>query len=613
MELKLWWLKKGSFAVLDAGCIAVSVGLSYLLTIHANEGQIGNSFVLGFSVLTIVCCLIGFQVFNLYEQVWRYADSRHVLLIASAVTAGCGMSSMISILLWGNEVPWGFMIMTYETVLLSVGGIRMLQRYRQRRTVSHQRVKRHILIIGAGDCGSLVAKKILDNEHSDSLPAAFIDDDPNKWNKKIVGIPVVGGRDSIMQAVQQYQIQDIIIALPSLPRKQIAEFIDCCKTTGCNIYTMPSLDDLMQGKLTVNDIRHVDVEDLLGREPVRLHLQDNCNYIRGRTVLVTGAGGSIGSELCRQIAALSPQLLLLLGHGENSIYAIESELRRLHPGLEIMPIIADIQNKPRLEQLFHEYAPNVVFHAAAHKHVPLMELNPSEAIRNNVHGTRNVAECAHRFGSERFVLISSDKAVHPSSVMGATKRMAEMVIQHLNERSSTNFTSVRFGNVLGSRGSVIPRFKEQIQQGGPITITHPDMTRFFMTIPEAVALVIQAGAYAVGGEVFILDMGKPVKILDLATDLIRLSGFEPYKDIEIEVTGIRPGEKLHEELSTEEEGLRRTEHQRIFVGNPLLIEERAFEHWNKQLNELLLDNPLHLKRFLMETISSSDEGVKMAR
>ena len=389
--------------------------------------------------------------------------------------------------------------------------------------------------------------------------------------------------------------------MPSVSRTEIKHIIELCKQTKAKLKIVPILNDLIIGKVNIQQIRDVQVEDLLGRDPVHTDLQGIANYVEGKTVLVTGAGGSIGSELCRQIAKFKPKQLLLLGHGENSIYTIEMELRQNYPSLRLEPIIADVQDRDRIEQVFEIHRPQVVFHAAAHKHVPLMERNPAEAIKNNVFGTRNVAWAAHLYTAERFVLISTDKAVNPTSVMGTTKRIAEMIIHTINKGSKTKYAAVRFGNVLGSRGSVIPRFKEQIQRGGPVTVTHPEMVRFFMTIPEAVQLVIQAGAYAQGGEVFVLDMGEPVKISDLAKSLIKLSGFEPDDDIKIIYTGMRPGEKLYEELLTSEEGLTSTLHNRIFIGKSEEYELDMLRQRVRQL-EAVVEEPGKVRQALKDLV-----------
>lgn len=387
-----------------------------------------------------------------------------------------------------------------------------------------------------------------------------------------------------------------------MSKTQISDIINICKTTKARLKIIPHIQEYIQGKMAANQMRDVQVEDLLGRDPIQTDLQNIADYVQNKIVLVTGAGGSIGSELCRQVAPFKPARLLLLGHGENSIYGIEMEMRRLFPNLPIETVIADVQDRTRIADVFREFGPQVVFHAAAHKHVPLMERNPSEAIKNNVFGSKNVAECADEFGAERFVLISTDKAVNPTSIMGTTKRIAEMFIQSLDKHSKTKFVAVRFGNVLGSRGSVIPRFKDQIARGGPVTVTHPEMVRYFMTIPEAVQLVIQAGAFAKGGEVFILDMGKPVKIVDLATDLIRLSGYEPNVDIDIEFSGIRAGEKLYEELLTSEEGMSSTMHDRIFIGKPMNINRTELEFEMRRLERVLGSDPEEIRALLQHLV-----------
>jgi len=389
----------------------------------------------------------------------------------------------------------------------------------------------------------------------------------------------LGTREDIPGIAKRYGVQEIIIAMPSAPGSVIRELVGICRQTKAELKTLPGLYELIDGQVTVNSIREVRVEDLLRREPVEVNLKEMSGYLKGHRVLVTGAGGSIGSELCRQVAGFNPSLLVLLGHDENPIFEIEQELRYKFPGLRLKTVIADVKDKVKINAVFDINKPQVVFHAAAHKHVPLMEANPEEAVKNNVLGTKNVADAADRAGTGIFVFISTDKAVNPTSVMGASKRVAEMLVQSMASKSDTCFTAVRFGNVLGSRGSVLPIFKEQLARGGPLTVTHPEMTRYFMTIPEAVQLVIQAGAMATGGEIFVLDMGEPVKIVDLAEDLIRFSGFEPYKDIDIEYTGIRPGEKLFEELLTAEEGTTATKHKRIYVAKANEIDEELLDEF----------------------------------
>ena len=413
----------------------------------------------------------------------------------------------------------------------------------------------------------------------------IIDDNPGCHGKFLRGVPIVGGRDKIIDAVGQYAVDEIIFAIPSANTQTRKEILDICKESGCKLRTLPGIYQLINGDVSVSKLKEVEIEDLLGRDPIEINTEEVLNYVSGKVVLVTGGGGSIGSELCRQIAGHHPKQLVIVDIYENNAYDIQQELIRKHPELNLQVLIASVRNTARINDIFATYRPNIVFHAAAHKHVPLMEVSPNEAIKNNVMGTYKTAKAADKYGAEKFVLISTDKAVNPTNVMGASKRICEMVIQMMNQKSETNFVAVRFGNVLGSNGSVIPLFKKQIAEGGPVTVTDPNIIRYFMTIPEAVSLVLQAGAYARGGEIFVLDMGKPVKILDLATNLIKLSGYKVGEDIEIEFTGLRPGEKMYEELLMDEEGLKKTANKMIFIGKPIDFDTEVFE---KQLEELFL-------------------------
>lgn len=575
---------------IDLLIIWISIYSSYYFRFTGNIPTIYLQQFIVYAIVSTVLCMGSMFLFKMYNRIWQYASIGEIISILKAVTIGCSLSYLITYIVTGTVIPISVLLRTFETILLFMGGTRFAWRiFRDnyyRRKIQHQRA----LIVGAGDCGTMIAKELRHNIASKMYPVAFIDDDPMKQKLQVYGVPVVGDRTHIANAVIEYQITDIIIAIPSSSKSELTGIIEICKKTKAKLKMIPRLDDLIEGKVTINEIRNVVVEDLLGRDPVKVDLEGIADYVENKTVLVTGAGGSIGSELCRQIACFHPQQLLILGHGENSIYKIEMELKRSFPALTLEPVIADVQDRARIDAVFRKFKPQVIFHAAAHKHVPLMERNPSEAIKNNVFGTRNVAECADLYKAERFVMISTDKAVNPTSIMGATKRIAEMFIQSMDKKSATKFVAVRFGNVLGSNGSVIPRFKEQIAMGGPVTVTHPDMIRFFMTIPEAVELVIQAGAYAEGGEVFILDMDQPVKILNLAEDLIRLSGFEPYVDIDIEITGIRPGEKLFEEILTNEEGLNSTKHNRIYIGKPSHINHSELELEIKRLEKMLGDD-----------------------
>lgn len=606
-------LRKPVLIGTDILIVGVSIFLSYFIHYGGTIPPDYASQWLIYSITSIVVCTAIMLGFNLYNRIWRYASVGELTSIVKAVFFGCLVSFAITSFISGKVVHLSVLFLIFETILLLLGGTRFAWRIVRDSYENKRTDQRRALIIGAGDCGTLIAKELKFNRNSQMNPIVFIDDDEKKHKHQVLGIPVYGGRNRIVDAIEQFRIDDIVIALPSISKKEISSIIELCKSTKVKLKIIPKIGDLINGKITIQEIRDVDVEDLLGRESVKIDLGGVASYIESKTVLITGAGGSIGSELCRQIAAFRPKKLLLLGHGENSIYSIEMELSTLHPSLAIEPIIADIQDRSRIEDIFREFSPQVVFHAAAHKHVPLMERNPAEAIKNNVIGTRNVAECADRFGTERFVLISTDKAVNPTSVMGVTKRIAEMYIQSLNRFSVTKFAAVRFGNVLGSRGSVIPRFKEQISRGGPVTVTHPDMIRYFMTIPEAVQLVIQAGALAQGGEVFILDMGEPVKILDLAKDLIRFSGFEPNVDIDIQYSGMRPGEKLFEELLTNEEGLSSTKHNRIFIGKPGSINRTVMENEIGKLEQLLGENKSFIKEMLKGIVPTYQKGEEPER
>jgi len=589
--------------LLDIVLVWISIVTSYYFRFN---GDIPPDYVqqyLIYGVVSTVFCAGCMYFFKLYNRIWQFASVGELISISKAVICSCILAYAAVYVIDGQAVPLSVFARNLETTLLLLGGVRFLWRvyrdnYRKNKNLHKA------LIVGAGECGMLIAKELKFNKTSTSHPFAFIDDDVRKTNLQMYGIPVVGDRNKIPKIVEHNQIEEIIIAIPSLSTKETSAIIDICKTTKAKMKIIPPLQDFIQGKVSLNTIRDVQVEDLLGRDPVITDLMGISSYVKEKVVLVTGAGGSIGSELCRQIATFSPDKLLVLGHGENSIYTIEMELRRNFPKLAIEPIIADIQDRDRIDEVFDGFRPDVVFHAAAHKHVPLMEKNPSEAIKNNVFGTKNVADCSDKYGVERFVLISSDKAVNPSSVMGTTKRIAEMYIQSLNEQSKTRFAAVRFGNVLGSRGSVIPLFKEQIARGGPVTVTHPEMVRYFMTIPEAVQLVIQAGAFSEGGEIFVLDMGKPVKIVELAEDLIRFSGFEPYEDIEIEFTGIRNGEKLFEELMLMEEEVLATKHDRIFVGKALEYTQQELDHYFNELSRVMGAGQLSIQVVLDEIVPS---------
>jgi FlaA1/EpsC-like NDP-sugar epimerase len=563
-----------ALGLLDSIIISTSVIYAYLLrfdfNIYSQGFQTYSQSIPYVALINVGFFFLFSFIAKIYNRVWQYASIGELISLMKATTLTEGSFFLLNSLFHLIKIPNSIYILLWILIVLGVGGSRFAWRIFRDVFINQSVFKQgNLLIVGAGDAGALVAKDLIYSSHSGLNPVGFIDDDNAKHRLRVMGLPVLGNRENIPSVVTDYQITDIVIAMPSAPRSEISAVIEKCKDTDASIKILPSVIDLASGKVSVKIMRDVSVEDLLGRDQVDVDLAEIAGYVTGKVVLVTGAGGSIGSELCRQISFFKPEQLLLLGHGENSVYEIEIELRRTYPGLSFIPVIADIQDRHRLEAVFDTYRPEVVFHAAAHKHVPLMERNPAEAIKNNILGTKNMAECADKFGASRFVMVSTDKAVNPTSVMGTTKRVAEMFVQGLNRTSKTKFVAVRFGNVLGSRGSVIPLFTKQIREGGPVTVTHPEMIRYFMTIPEAVQLIIQAGAFAKGGEIFILDMGNPVKIHDLARDLIRLSGFKPDEDIKITFTGMRPGEKLYEEILTNEEGMTATKHNRIFVGKPL--------------------------------------------
>ncbi|MFC5703559.1 polysaccharide biosynthesis protein [Cohnella faecalis] len=591
--------------IIDMAVIWFSIWSSYALRF---SGNIPESFLSQMSVYGLVSsllCGLSMIYFGMYRKLWQYASVGDLILICKSVVVGSLASIVVTTICYGQKLPLPVVLRNVETMLLLIGGSRFAWRMLRTRVIKTDGTRIRTLIYGAGECGAMIAKELLNPNLRDRELVGFMDDDDTKHRMHIFGVAVLGNRSRLSDIVSEYRIKEIIIAIPSAPRSEITEIISRCVTTGVKVKLIPAMDHVIKGNITFNTVREVEVEDLLGRESVATDLEGIANYVHNKVVLVTGAGGSIGSELCRQIIGFEPDKLLLLGHGENSIYTIGMELRNIFPESQTISIIADIQDRSRMEEVFKEFHPHVVFHAAAHKHVPLMESNPTEAIKNNVFGTKNVADLAAKYGAERFVLISSDKAVNPSSVMGTTKRIAEMYIQSLSTHSKTKFAAVRFGNVLGSRGSVIPLFKEQIARGGPVTVTHPEMVRFFMTIPEAVQLVIQAGAFSDGGEIFVLDMGKPVRIVTLAEDLIRLSGFEPYKDIPIEFSGVRDGEKLFEELLFVEEEVAATQHDRIFIGMLNEINRFELEKEFKRLEQLIHEEKKSIKVFLDQMVPSA--------
>ncbi len=601
-------LNKRQFLLLLADIFLIGFALLLSFLIHF-EGSIPGVYIEEFHITAsafLLMFLISFKLFRLYNSLWSYASVDEVISLFLGVSLGTVLSGFL-IFLFNMNVPRSIIVLMWFTVLIFSGGIRigfrLLRRHYKSRLSSDSR---RILIIGAGAAGSMVLKELKENQDKfNCVPVGFIDDDPAKRKMKIHGLPVLGNNMDLQQVIEDKNIDEVIIAIPSVYKKVTRRIVEICKKNKVKTKIIPGIYEIINGSLELQNIREVDIEDLLGREPVKVNINEMAGYLKDETILITGAGGSIGSELCRQIAGFEPKKILLLGRGENSIFDIDLELKSSKYNFDIIPIIADVKDKAALECIFKHYSPSVVFHAAAHKHVSLMESNNKEAVKNNIFGTKNVVEVADKFKARKCVLVSTDKAVNPTSVMGITKRIAEMVMQSAARNSPTEFCAVRFGNVLGSRGSVVPVFKKQIDQGGPLTVTHPEMTRYFMTIKEAVQLVIQAGAMGDKGEIFVLDMGEPVKILRMAEDLIKLSGFEPYKDIEVEFSGVRPGEKLYEELLTSEERVTATKNERIFMAKSDEINLQKFRKDFLHNIDMLLEETGSLKEKLSDIVTTN--------
>lgn len=531
-----------------------------------------------YSWLNTLGALLIFYLMKLYDSLWEFASTAELIrvFIASVISAGLCVVGMMMLKI---SMPRSFVLLYAGALTALCSALRLLYReIRRARMRSHGGIRqKRTMLIGGGQAGSMVLREFQFSAHSENNVVCIIDDDRSKHGSYMRGVKIVGGRDDILQMAEKYGVEEIVLAIPSASRRERLDILDICHLTGCSLRTLPGLYQLANGEVSIQSIKHVDIEDLLGRDTVKTDLNEVKAYVQDKVVLVTGGGGSIGSELCRQAAAMGPKQLIVFDIYENNAYDLQMELRHRHPELDLVVLIGSVRDETRVNNIFAKYHPDLVCHAAAHKHVPLMEDSPFEAIKNNVFGTYNVARAADRFGTQRFILISTDKAVNPTNVMGASKRICEMVVQTVNERSKTEFVAVRFGNVLGSAGSVIPLFRKQIKEGGPVTVTHKEVIRYFMTIPEAVQLIFQANAYANGGEIFVLDMGEPVKIDDLARNMIRLSGFEPDVDIKIEYTGLRPGEKLYEELLMSGEGLKKTKNDLIYIGSEVDFDKAEFE------------------------------------
>ncbi len=542
-----------------------------------------------FLPLNIMISLLIFYIFRLYSSLWAFAgetELQNIVLacVVSSVVNGIGIQFFkIS----SQAVPRSYHLL-YMFLLLTCIFVSRFS-YRFFRSLKHKQQNRKnrisVMVIGAGEAANVIIKEIVNSNFSTMVIKCIIDDDKGKWGRYIQGIKIVGGREKIVECADVYEVDEIIVAMPSASRAEIRQILEICKDTNCKLRSLPGMYQLVNGEVNVSKLKDVEVEDLLGRDPISVDMDSILGYVQNKVVLVTGGGGSIGSELCRQIATHKPRRLVIIDIYENNVYDIQQELKKNYPDLDLVVLIASIRNTNRMNYIFSEYKPDIVYHAAAHKHVPLMEDSPTEAIKNNVFGTFKTAQAAAMSGVHRFVMISTDKAVNPTNIMGASKRICEMIIQTFDRHYETEFVAVRFGNVLGSNGSVIPLFRKQIAAGGPVTVTHPDIIRYFMTISEAVSLVLQAGAYAKGGEIFVLDMGEPVKILTLAENLIKLSGYRVGEDIKIEFTGLRPGEKLYEELLMDEEGMQDTANAMIHIGNPIEINEQEFFAQLKRLKE----------------------------
>ena len=564
------------------------------------------TFFLKTAIIITIGKIAIYHIFSLYNSIWQYASIEELIRIVFAVLVANGFG-LIYLLSQGGGVPAACLVMSFMFEMGGISGIRfsyrIMRRFKNKKSIFKQETRKHVLIIGAGSTAGMIAKEMQERPDVHGVLKGFIDDDDHKRGNFINGAKVLGNRYDIYSVVKRYSIDEIIVAMPSADKKATKEIMTECSRCACKVKTAPGIHEIIGGKVSMNQIRDVEIEDLLGRDPVELDMSGISSYLTNKVVLVTGGGGSIGSELCRQILKFSPSHLIVLDIYENNAYDIENELLKNYPdNQKITALIASVRDKENINQIFDKYNPQVVFHAAAHKHVPLMETAPREAILNNCYGTLHVAQAAHDFKAERFVLISTDKAVNPTNVMGASKRICEMIVQSISKLSKTKYTAVRFGNVLGSNGSVVPLFKKQIEAGGPVTVTHREVIRYFMTIPEAAQLVLQSGAYAKGGEIFVLDMGEPVRIYDLAEDLIRLSGFIPNEDIDIEISGLRPGEKLFEELLMEEEGLTTTTNKKIHIGKPDSIEFKMLVNSLNYLKTVIKDCDDHALRVAIRNL-----------
>lgn len=590
-------------------CVYLSLIMRFDVGIVSIEPQYISNYVENMIPYTIMSLII-FWLFRLYHSLWQYASIAEVYRIAEA----CIIVEVVHFLsnkIMGNMLPRSCYFNAAIYLIIAICASRFM--YRMIRTVLNKyrniKTSNNVMIIGAGEATNVIMREIQNSSYlANSNIACIIDDDRRKVGKYIRGVKVIGTRDKIKEAAKLYDIDEIIFAIPSASNEVKRDILNICKETDCTLKILPGVYQMVDGEINVNSIRNVDVLDLLGRDPIEVDIESIMGYVKDKVIMVTGGGGSIGSELCRQLVSHKPKQLIIFDIYENNAYDIQQELKINYPDANVVTLIGSIRNVSRLESVFAQYKPDIVYHAAAHKHVPLMEVSPDEAVKNNVVGTWNVARMADKYGVKKFVMISTDKAVNPTNVMGATKRICEMIVQTYNEISKTDFVAVRFGNVLGSNGSVIPLFKRQIEAGGPVTVTDPNIIRYFMTIPEAVSLVLQAGAYAKGGEIFILDMGEPVKIDDLAKNLIRLSGYTLGVDMEIKYTGLRPGEKLYEELLMKEEGLQETDNKLIHIGKPIEFDKENFFDNLEKLKEEAYSETGNIRELIKEVVPTYHPG-----
>ena len=587
---------------LDICSVVAAASLGLLLRFDLNIDSIQRPYgehLLKALPFIVLVTLIVYWLFKLYDSIWNYVSVSELerIVIAAFIVSIMNVGIGYALNAYAGTTAWymprsfyfifSFLLIIFTCITrFGYRAMRMISRRRR-----DKKIGANVMVVGAGEAGNMLIKEIMASDYLHKNICCVIDDSNQKVGSLIQGVKIVGNRDSIPAMVEKYEIKEIIVALPSVDKKELSNIVNICQKTGCSVKILPGICEIVNEEGKLGQLRDVQVEDLLGRDPIVVDLDSIMGYVTGRVVMVTGGGGSIGSELCRQLADHGVKQLIIVDIYENNAYAIQQELLMKYPDLDLVVLIASVRNTNRLKSIFEAYKPEIVYHAAAHKHVPLMEVSPNEAIKNNVFGTLKTVKAANAAGVEKFVLISTDKAVNPTNIMGATKRICEMIVQTYNKKSKTEFVAVRFGNVLGSNGSVIPLFKKQIEAGGPVTVTHPDIIRYFMTIPEAVSLVLQAGAFAKGGEIFVLDMGDPVKILDLAENLIRMSGFVPYQDINIKFTGLRPGEKLYEELLMDEEGLQDTENKLIHIGKPIKLDEEKFLKDLDNLYMACLDEP----------------------